>query len=110
VATALDQSLDALIDNALKFTPAGGRVEVSAAADGGGVSLRVRDTGPGMTEEQCRRATERFWRAPDTQNVDGAGLGLSIVAVLIEASDGKFSLAPAEGGGLEATIRVGVPA
>ncbi|HEX5200089.1 MAG TPA: HAMP domain-containing sensor histidine kinase [Actinoplanes sp.] len=104
VPTALDQSLDALIDNALKFTPAGGRVEVSAAKLSGGVAIRVRDTGPGMTDEQCRLATERFWRAPDAQNVDGAGLGLSIVAVLIDASGGRFTLAPAGGGGLEATI------
>jgi signal transduction histidine kinase len=104
VATALDQSLDALIDNALKFTPAGGRVEVAVAARDGGVEVVVRDTGPGMTEEQCRLATERFWRAPDAQNVDGAGLGLSIVTVLVEASGGRFVLAPAVPSGLEARI------
>jgi signal transduction histidine kinase len=104
VATALDQALDALIDNALKFTPAGGRVEVAAAAGGGGVAVTVRDTGAGMTEEQCRRATERFWRAPDAQNVDGAGLGLSIVAVLVEASGGRFELSPAEPNGLAARL------
>ncbi|WP_433293555.1 sensor histidine kinase [Actinoplanes sp. CA-030573] len=111
VPTALDQSLDALIDNALKFTPAGGRVEVAAAPSDGGVVVSVRDSGPGMTEEQCRLATERFWRAPDAQNVDGAGLGLSIVTVLIEASGGRFTLAPAAGGGgLEARIWLPPPA
>ncbi|GGN84356.1 two-component sensor histidine kinase [Actinoplanes lobatus] len=104
VATALDQALDALIDNALKFTPAGGKVEVEVAAREGGAEVTVRDTGPGMTEEQRRRAAERFWRAPDAQNVDGAGLGLSIVAVLVEASGGRFTLAPAATGGLAATI------
>jgi signal transduction histidine kinase len=106
VATALDQALDALIDNALKFTPAGGRVAVRLrSAEDGDAEVTVRDTGPGMTEEQCRQATERFWRAPDAQNVDGAGLGLSIVNVLVEASGGRFTLAPAETGGLAATIR-----
>ncbi|MBM2619658.1 HAMP domain-containing histidine kinase [Actinoplanes sp. LDG1-06] len=104
VATALDQSLDALIDNAIKFTPTGGRVDVEVGAGDGGVEVTVRDTGPGMTEEQCHRATERFWRAPDTQNVDGAGLGLPIVTVLVEASGGRLTLAPAEGAGLEARI------
>jgi signal transduction histidine kinase len=104
VATALDQSLDALIDNALKFTPAGGRVEVAVASSDGGVEVAVRDTGPGMTEEQCRLATERFWRAPDAQNVDGAGLGLPIVMVLVEASGGRLTLVPATPGGLEARI------
>jgi len=104
VPTALDQALDALIDNALKFTPAGGRVEVAAAASDGGVQISVRDSGPGLTPAQRSQATERFWRAPDAQNVDGAGLGLSIVTVLIEASGGRFILEPAEGGGLAATI------
>jgi signal transduction histidine kinase len=104
VATALDQSLDALIDNALKFTPAGGRVEVEVASRDRGVEVSVRDTGPGMSEEQCRLATERFWRAPDAQNIDGAGLGLPIVSVLVEASGGRLALASPDGGGLEARI------
>jgi len=104
VATGLDQALDALIDNALKFTPAGGRVEVTAAALDGGVLISVRDSGPGLTPDQLAQATERFWRAPDAQNVDGAGLGLSIVTVLIEASGGRFTLETADGGGLLATI------
>ena len=104
VATALDQSLDALIDNALKFTPEGGKVEVEVASRDGGVEVTVRDTGPGMTEEQCRLATERFWRAPDAQNVDGAGLGLPIVMVLVEASGGRLALEPAVSGGRAARI------
>ncbi|MFI5937264.1 sensor histidine kinase [Actinoplanes sp. NPDC051494] len=104
VATALDQSLDALIDNAIKFTPEGGTVEVTARPRDGGVEVTVRDTGPGMTPEQCREATGRFWRAPDAQNVDGAGLGLPIVAVLVEASGGRFELAPGPARGLSALI------
>jgi signal transduction histidine kinase len=104
VATALDQSLDALIDNGLKFTPPGGRVEMAVTRSDGGVAVTVRDTGPGMPPEQCRRATERFWRAPDAQNVDGAGLGLPIVLVLAEASGGSLTLGPAPTGGLEARM------
>ena len=64
-------------------------------ADDGGALVTVRDTGPGMTAGQRGQATERFWRAPDAQNVDGAGLGLSIVAVLVEASGGRLTLTPA---------------
>jgi signal transduction histidine kinase len=104
VPTGLDQVLDALIDNALKFTPAGGSVEVTVESRNGGVEVTVRDTGPGMTEEQCLRATDRFWRAPDAQNVDGAGLGLPIVAVLVEASGGRMTLGSAPTGGLEARL------
>jgi signal transduction histidine kinase len=105
VATALDQTLDALLDNALKFTPPGGRVEVRVGVRDGGVEVTVRDDGPGLTAEQCALATERFWRAPTAQNVDGAGLGLSIVAVLVEASGGRFALEPASAaGGLAARV------
>jgi signal transduction histidine kinase len=93
-----------LIDNALKFTPSGGRVEIEVAAQDGGVQVTVRDNGIGMPEEQHRLATERFWRAPDAQNVDGAGLGLPIVMVLVEASGGRFTLGSAEPGGLEARM------
>ena len=104
--TALDQTLDALIDNGLKFAGTGGHVtvEVSRARDRAVVT--VRDDGPGMTAEQCRLATRRFWRAPDTQNVDGAGLGLSIATVLVEASGGSLSLVPLAPRGLEARVRL----
>ncbi|GAA1894779.1 sensor histidine kinase [Asanoa iriomotensis] len=104
--TALDQALDALIDNGLKFAGAGGHVEVAVSALPGRVVVTVRDDGPGMTREQCRLATRRFWRAPNTQNVDGAGLGLSIATVLIEASGGALSLAPLRPHGLEARVRL----
>jgi len=77
---------------------------VAAVAADDGVLITVRDSGPGMTSSQLARATERFWRAPDAQNGDGAGLGLSIVTVLIEASGGRFTLESADGGGLAATI------
>ena len=60
--------------------------------------------GPGLTEEQLRLATERFWRAPDAQNIDGSGLGLPIVAVLVEASGGRLDLLPAEPHGLHARL------
>jgi signal transduction histidine kinase len=102
VATGLDQALDALIDNALKFTL--DRVVVSVAESDGGVTVRVTDNGPGLTAEQGRRATEPFWRAPDAQNIDGAGLGLAIARVLIEVSGGRIDLLPALEGGLDAQI------
>ena len=93
--TAVDQALDALIDNAVKFSGdgRGGRRWRSGPPDGG-VALEVRDTGPGMTGRSSSQATERFWRAPDAQNIDGAGLGLTIVAVLVDASDGRLTMRP----------------
>jgi signal transduction histidine kinase len=104
VATALDQALDALIDNAVKFSGTDATVTVRVAADDGGVSVHVTDSGPGLTDEQRDRATERFWRAPHAQNVEGSGLGLPIVAVLLDASRGRLDLLPAEPHGLHARL------
>ncbi|WBB81614.1 HAMP domain-containing sensor histidine kinase [Micromonospora sp. WMMD882] len=104
VPTAIDQALDALVDNAVKFSGAGGTVTVTVEPSGDGVALAVRDDGPGMTESQLDQATERFWRAPDAQNVDGAGLGLTIVAVLVDASGGRLSMRQARPRGLVAEL------
>ncbi|NYF58205.1 signal transduction histidine kinase [Micromonospora purpureochromogenes] len=104
VPTAVDQALDALIDNAVKFSGAGGEVTVTVRYADGGTALEVRDTGPGMTPGQLDQATERFWRAPDAQNIDGAGLGLTIVAVLVDASDGRLTMRAGEPRGLVAEL------
>ncbi|WP_238014969.1 HAMP domain-containing sensor histidine kinase [Dactylosporangium sp. AC04546] len=104
VTTALDQTLDALIDNAVKFSGPGATVTVRPAADEGGVAVHVVDTGPGLSEQQRDLATVRFWRAPDAQNVDGSGLGLPIVAVLVEASGGRLDLMPNTPTGLHARV------
>ncbi|WP_434743525.1 ATP-binding protein [Micromonospora sp. SH-82] len=104
VPTAIDQALDALIDNAVKFTGSGGEVTVTVRRSGGGTSLEVRDDGPGMTVSQLGQATERFWRAPQVQNVDGAGLGLTIVAVLVDASGGRLTMRRAHPRGLVAQL------
>jgi signal transduction histidine kinase len=114
VANALDQALDALIDNAVKFSANGGTadaatVTVRIAADDGGVAVHVVDTGPGLTEAHRELATDRFWRAPDTQNVDGSGLGLPIVAVLVEASGGHLELLAGEPRGLHARLWLPTP-
>ena len=104
VRNAVDQALDALIDNAVKFSGPETTVTVRPSADDNGIALHVLDTGPGLTEEQRDLATERFWRAPDAQNVDGSGLGLPIVAVLVDASGGRFDLLPNEPTGLHARV------
>ncbi|MEU8077975.1 HAMP domain-containing sensor histidine kinase [Catellatospora citrea] len=104
VPTALDQTLDALIDNAVKFSGPGGRVEVEVRAAEEGIAVHVRDDGPGMTDAQLDQATERFWRAPDAQNIDGSGLGLTIAAVLVDASGGRLAMTHAGQRGLDARV------
>lgn len=104
IAGALDQSLDALIDNALKFAARDSTVTVSVESTGGGVQITVSDGGPGMSDEEIGNATKRFWRSTKAQNVEGAGLGLSIVAVLMESSGGRFELRRGTPAGLAAVL------
>jgi len=103
VTTAVDQALDVLIDNALKYGATSVTVSVRPA-DGDRIAVHVVDDGPGLSEEQRKQATERFWRAPTSQNTIGTGLGLPIVAVLVETSGGTLDLRPAEPTGLEAVL------
>ncbi len=105
VSTAVGQSLDALIDNALKFTGVGSLVRVEVRVGDGTVDIHVIDDGPGLSEESRKLANERFWRAHDVQNIDGAGLGLPIATVLMESSGGCLDLLPAAPGGLDARLR-----
>ena len=78
-----------LIGNALKFTPAGGSVSLSAAPRGNEVWFSVRDTGPGLRPEHLSRLFERYWQARRSPN-EGIGLGLSIVKGLVEAHGGRI--------------------
>ncbi|WP_354642530.1 sensor histidine kinase [Kitasatospora camelliae] len=97
-------ALDAVLDNAIKFTPAGERVSVTVAADKQEVAVTVADTGPGLTEEELERIGDRFWRSPRHQNVDGSGLGLSIARTLLLAGGGELSFSPVEPHGLAVTL------
>lgn len=103
---ALSSALDAVIDNALKFTPRGGRIRVLVAGEGGEVTVTVCDGGPGLTEEELTRIGDRFWRSPRHQNIDGSGLGLSIARVLLARSGGGLSFAANEPTGLAVTLTV----
>lgn len=92
-------ALDAVIDNALKFTPAGGVVTVVVTATAERIAVAVSDTGPGLTEEEAERIGDRFWRSPRHQNVDGSGLGLSIARTLLAANGGTLTFGPRAPGG-----------
>ncbi|GAB3119769.1 HAMP domain-containing sensor histidine kinase [Streptomyces calidiresistens] len=87
---ALSSALDALIDNALKFTPPGGTVTIRTSAAGGRVRIEVLDTGPGLQDDELERIGDRFWRSGRHQNVSGSGLGLSIVRALLAAGHGTI--------------------
>lgn len=100
--------LSNLLTNACKFTPEGGRVRLSAHADGDEVRILVTDTGPGMTADEIAQAFERFYRAPSAErdNVEGTGLGLAIVEELAQRNGGSVTVRPGERGGLTAELRL----
>ncbi|XYH98892.1 ATP-binding protein [Sorangium sp. So ce1128] len=78
-----------LVGNAIKFTPAGGEVAIRAEPWGREVRLSVRDTGPGIPEDQRARIFERYWQAKETAH-KGTGLGLSIAKALVEVHGGRI--------------------
>ncbi|MFD7577419.1 sensor histidine kinase [Kitasatospora sp. NPDC059811] len=102
-------ALDAVLDNALKFGPAGSGVRLKVSVRRDEVAVTVTDAGPGLAEDELPRAGDRFWRSPRHQNVDGSGLGLSIARTLLAAGGGSLAFAPVEPTGLAVTLTVPRP-
>ena len=88
----LAQAVANLLDNAVKHTPAGGRIDVRTAADDGEAVLLVADSGPGIPEAHRARVLERFVRLEEARSAPGAGLGLSLVAAVARLHDARLSL------------------
>jgi two-component system OmpR family sensor kinase len=107
-ADQLRQVAANLLRNALVHTPAGSPIEVRAWAENGNADLEVRDHGPGLPEGDPDALFERFWRARAgrERGRDGAGLGLAIVAGIVDAHGGRVSAADAEGGGASFVVRL----
>ncbi|MEU0630684.1 HAMP domain-containing sensor histidine kinase [Streptomyces sp. NPDC005989] len=103
---ALSSALDAIIDNALKFTPADEEVVVTVASGHDDVTVVVADRGPGLTAQEMERIGDRFWRSTQHQNIKGSGLGLSISHALLAACGGSLSYAAREPHGLRVTVSV----
>jgi two-component system, OmpR family, sensor kinase len=100
--------LSNLIDNALRYTPRGGRIDVAVDQDERGATLSVADTGPGIPPDARERVFDRFYRG-EVNEESGSGLGLSIVRRIADAHHATITLdAPAEGSGL--IVRVRFPA
>ncbi|RTK97079.1 MAG: two-component sensor histidine kinase, partial [Lysobacterales bacterium] len=106
----LAQVVGNLVDNALRHTPAGGRVEVSWEREGAELALRVADNGAGIAAEHLPRLFERFYRADTARDREhgGAGIGLAITRALVEAHGGTISVASA-GPGTGAIFTVTLP-
>jgi len=86
-----------LVDNAVKFTPEGGRVELSLSQADDEAVLRVRDTGPGIAESEQEFVARRFYRSEKSRCNPGFGLGLSLVAAIVKLHGFRFAISPGPG-------------
>jgi two-component system OmpR family sensor kinase len=100
---ALEALIANLVDNAIKYTPAGGRIRVALRADSHGIKLQVADTGPGIPPEQRLLVLDRFYRLPGSPGV-GSGLGLAIAAAVVQRHGGNLSLHDSADGGLAVDV------
>jgi two-component system OmpR family sensor kinase len=103
-ADALTILLRNLVDNAIKYTPSGGTVDVSVLMEGRAVTVLVEDSGPGIPAEERERVFDRFYRVPGS-DAAGSGLGLAIIKSIAERHGAKLTLGEsARLGGLEAKV------
>lgn len=101
------QALANLLDNALKYTPAGGPIDIELKHEAGRAVLSVIDHGPGLTDAEKARLVGRFARGDEARSTPGSGLGLALVAAVVHAHGGALELLDTPGGGL--TARVDIP-
>jgi len=105
-ADRVHQALSNLVSNALKFTPVGGAVALTASpAEEGWVSVSVADTGPGIPEDIRDRLFDRFWQA-SRHDRTGSGLGLAIVRGIAEAHGGSVEVSSLPDEGATFTLRL----
>ncbi|MGX7679909.1 sensor histidine kinase [Jatrophihabitans sp. DSM 45814] len=97
-------AFDAVIDNAIKYSPVGSTVTIFIGIDGDFATIVVRDFGPGLSPDELARIGSRFWRSPSARGIGGFGLGLSIAKALLDRTDGSCEFSLPEGGGLQARI------
>jgi two-component system sensor histidine kinase MprB len=102
VRSRISRAVTNLLDNAGKWSPAGGSVEVSVAAG----EVVVRDHGPGIAADDAAHVFDRFWRASSARHLPGSGLGLSIVKDVAEKHGGTVTLDTAPGGGARFKLRL----
>ena len=102
--TRLRQVVANLIENAVKYTDGGGRVEIDAAAEDAGIRVRVRDTGIGISESDLPLVWDRLYRADASRSARGLGLGLSLVKAIVEAHGGRVDVSSVPGQGSTFTV------
>ena len=94
-----------LVDNAVKFTPEGGRVTLALLHREGESVIRVKDTGPGISEAEREAVVKRFYRSDKSRNTEGLGLGLSLVAAIVKLHGFRLTIAAGPG----CTVEIACP-
>jgi signal transduction histidine kinase len=97
----LFEAVTNLVDNAVKFTPKGGCVELALQHRDGKTQIRVKDTGPGIPETERNEVTKRFYRGDKSRRTEGLGLGLSLVAAIVKLHGFQFEIAGGPGCAVE---------
>lgn len=92
-----------LVDNAVKFTPKGGRLQLALLQRNGAGVVRISDTGPGISEDECAKVTRRFYRSDPSRQTKGVGLGLSLVAAILKLHNFQFKIGAGPGCVVEIT-------
>lgn len=95
----IEQVLANLVNNAIKFTPAGGKITLSAINEGNSILFTVADTGAGISSEDLPRIFERFYKVDKSRSTGGTGLGLSIAKKIVDSHGGRIWAESAEGKG-----------
>ncbi len=103
-ANRMRQILANLVDNALKYTPVGGRVDISAERRGEEVAIIVEDSGEGISAEDIPRIWDRLYRVDKSRSRRGVGLGLSLVKAIVQAHGGKVEVVSAPNEGSRFTV------
>ena len=101
----IGQALSNLVDNALKYTPEGGRVTIATAAEPGALTVTVGDNGPGVPEAEREAVWRRLYRGDASRSQRGLGLGLTLVRAVAEAHGGSACVTDAPGGGARFQLR-----
>ncbi|MGW0881249.1 ATP-binding protein [Streptomyces sp. NPDC002671] len=106
---AVEQALDVLLDNALKYSPTGSAIRIQVMTEDNRLLIQVRDEGPGLPDKDREAALQRGCSGPSSKK--GGGIGLSIARQLIESSGGRLELLPGTPGGLITRLHLlgGVP-
>jgi signal transduction histidine kinase len=103
-ALQMERVVANLLDNAIKYTPAGGSVQVRVRKEHGSVAIEVRDNGPGVAPEDIPHLFDKFRRHKHSSAVQGSGLGLFIVKAIVEAHGGKVEMSSAPGAGVAVVV------